>query len=79
MIKSSLKHDFKFHKNFLIFEVVPRNSEFDFEQISFNLFKSPDGKIFQDDRDPGLNYFIVINIESKETTYINKSDIKNFL
>ena len=31
-------------------EMAPNNSEFDFEQISFKPFESPDGKIFQDDR-----------------------------
>ena len=61
------------------FEMVPHNFEFDFEQISFNPFESPDGKIFQDDRDPNLNYFHKINIPSKETIYLNETDIKNFL
>ena len=79
MIKSSLKHDFKFHKNFTSFEIAPNYFEFDFEQISFNLFESQNGKIFQDDRDPDLNYFDEINNPSKETTYINEADIKNFL
>ena len=60
------------------FEMTPKNSEFDFEQISFNLFESQDGKIFQDDRDPDLDYFDEINISSKETTYINETDIKTF-
>ena len=55
------------------------NTDTDFEQISFNPFESPDGKIFQDVRDPDLNYFDEINIPSKETTYINETDIKNFL
>ena len=58
------------------FEVAPRNFEFDFEQISFNPFESQDGKVFQDDRDPDLNYFNEINISSKETTYINETNIK---
>ena len=57
-------------------EMVPKNSEFDFEQISFNPFESQDGKIFQNDRDLDLNYFDEINISSKETTYINETDIK---
>ena len=61
------------------FEMAPKNSEFDFEQFFFNPFESQDGKIFQDDRDPNLNYFDEINILSKETTYINDADIKNFL
>ena len=46
-MKPSLKHDFKFHKSFMNFEMAPKNSEFDFEQISFNPFESQD----QDDRD----------------------------
>ena len=79
LIKSSLKHDFKFHESFMSFEMAPKNSEFDFEQFFFNPFESQDGKIFQDDRDPNLNYFDEINILSKETTYINDADIKNFL
>ena len=57
-------------------EMVPKNSEFDFEQISFNPFESQDGKIFQNDRDLDLNYFHEINISGKETTYINETDIK---
>ena len=61
------------------FEMAPNNSEFDFEQISFNPLESPNGKIFQDDRNPDLNYFDEINIPSKETTYIKQIDIKNFL
>ena len=77
LLKSfSLKHDFKFHKSFMSFEVAPRNFEFDFEQISYNPFESQDGKVFQDDRDPDLNYFNEINISSKETTYINETNIK---
>ena len=55
--QSSLKHDLHFIKNFMTFEMAPNNSEFDFEQISFKPFKCPDGKIFQDDRDPDINYF----------------------
>ena len=58
--------------------MAPNNFEFDFEQFSFNPFESPDGKIFQDDRDPDLNYFDEIKIPSKETTYINETQ-KNFL
>ena len=46
------------------FEMAPKNSEFYFEQVSFNLFESKDGKIFQDDRNPDLNYFDEINISS---------------
>ena len=61
------------------FEMAPKNSEFYFEQVSFNLFESKDGKIFQDDRNPDLNYFDEINISSKEATYINETDIKKFL
>ena len=52
------------------------NSEFDFEQISFKPFESSDEKNFQDDRDPDINYFNEINIPSKETTYLNETDIK---
>ena len=59
--------------------MAPNNFEFDFEQIYFNLSKSPNGKIFRDNRDPDLNYFDEINIPSKETTYINETDIKIFL
>ena len=59
--------------------MAPNNFEFDFEQIYFNLSKSPNGKIFQDNRDPDLNYFDEINIPSEETTYINETDIKNVL
>ena len=63
----------------MTFEMAPNNLDFDFEQISFKPFESPDGKIFQDDRDPDLNYFDEINIPSKEKTYLNDTDIKNFL
>ena len=59
--------------------MAPNNFEFDFEQIYFNLSKSPNGKIFRDNRDPDLNYFDEINIPSKETTYINETDMKNVL
>ena len=79
MFKSSLKQDFKFHIDFVSFEMAPNNFEFDFEQIYFNLSKSPNGKIFRDNRDPDLNYFDEINIPSKETTYINETDMKNVL
>ena len=44
-----------------------------------NPLESLDGKIFQVDQDPDLNYFQEINIKSKETTYINETDIKSFL
>ena len=37
--------------------MAPNNFEFDFKQIYVNPFESPDVKIFQDDRDPDLNYF----------------------
>ena len=63
----------------MTFEMVPNNFKFDFEQFFFKPFESPDGKIFQDDRDPDLNYFDEINIRSKETTYLNETDIKDFL
>ena len=56
------------------FEMPQSNFEFSFDQIYFNPFKSPDEKIFQDDRDP--DYLDDINILSKETTYINETDIK---
>ena len=49
--------------------MASNNFEFDFEQISFNSFKSfesPDGKTFHNDRDPNLNYLDEINIPSKE-------------
>ena len=72
VIKSFLKQKkikFKFQKIFMSFEVAPNNFEFDFEQISFNPFQSPDGKLFPDNRDPCLNYFDEINIPSKERTY----------
>ena len=36
LIKSSLKHDFKFHKKFMSFEMARNNFEFNFDQISFN-------------------------------------------
>ena len=52
------------------FEMAPKNFEFNFEQIFFNPFESPDGKIFQDDKYPDLNYFDEINIPSNETIYI---------
>ena len=39
------------------FEMAPKNSEFDFEQTSFNLVESQDQKISQNDRYPDLNYF----------------------
>ena len=61
------------------FEMAPKNSEFDLEQISFNPFESQDEKIFQDGRDLDLNYFDDINISSKETIYINETDIRNFI
>ena len=47
--------------------------------ISFNPFESSDGGIFQYNRDPDLNYFDEINIPSKGTTYMNETDMKNFL
>ena len=37
--------------------MAPNKLELNFEQISFNPFESPHGKIFHDDRDPDLNYF----------------------
>ena len=37
-----------------------------FEQISRNLFELPDGKIFQDDRDPDLNYFGETNVQIRK-------------
>ena len=55
--------------------MTPNIFEFDFEQNFFNLLESPDGKIFSDDREPDLNYFDEINIPSKETRYINETDI----
>ena len=63
----------------MTFEMAPNNFEFDFEQISFKPFECPGGKIFQNDRDPDLNCFDEINIPSKEATYLNETDIKNFL
>ena len=60
------------------FEMAPNNFEFDFEQISFNPFESPDGKMFQDDRNRDLNYFNGTNIPRRETTYINETDVINF-
>ena len=63
----------------MTFEMAPNISELDFEQISFKPFESQDGKIFQNDRDPDINYSDEINIPSKETTYLNETDIKNFL
>ena len=57
--------------------MAPNNFEFDFAQISFNTFESRDGNIFQDDRDPDLNYFDETNILSKETTYINETDMRH--
>ena len=46
--------------------VMALNSfEFYFKQSSFNPFKSPDRKSFQDDRDPDLKYFDEINILNK--------------
>ena len=59
------------------FEMPQSNFDFNFHQIYFNPFKSPDENIFQDDRYP--DYLDEINILSKETTYINETDIKNFL
>ena len=58
--------------------MAPNNFEFDFKQISFNPFESPDEKFFKDDRDPDLNYLDEINIQRRETTYTNKIDTKNF-
>ena len=63
----------------MTFEIAPNNFEFDFQQISFKPFESPDGKIFQDDRDLDLNYFNEINIPGKETTYLSETDRKSFL
>ena len=37
-----------------------------FEQISLNPFELPDGKIFQDDRDPDLNYFDETNVQIRK-------------
>ena len=59
--------------------MAPNNFEFDFAQISYNTFESRDGNIFQDDRDPDWNYFDETNILSKETTYINETDMKNLI
>lgn len=56
--------------------MVPNSFEFDFEQISLNPVESPHRKIFQYDRHQDLNYFNEINISSKESTYINETDIK---
>ena len=63
----------------MAFEMAPNICKLDFEQISFKPFESPDGKIFQNDRDPDINYFDEINIPSKEATYLNETDIKNIL
>ena len=63
----------------MTFEMAPNNSEFDFEQISFKPFESPVGKIFQDGKDPDINYFDKINIPRKETAYLNEIDIKKIL
>ena len=63
----------------MTFEMAPNISELDFEQRFFKPFESPDGKMFQNDRDPDINYFDEINIPSKEMTYLNETDIKNFL
>ena len=56
--------------------MVPNSFEFDFEQISLNPVESRHRKIFQYDRHQDLNYFNEINIFSKESTYINETDIK---
>lgn len=56
--------------------MVPNSFEFDFEQISLNPVESRHRKIFQYDRHQDLNYFNEINISSKESTYINETDIK---
>ena len=62
------------------FEMAPNNFEFDFEQKFLLIRLNPQiEQTFQDDRDPDLNYFYEVNIPSKETTYINETDIKNFL
>ena len=39
------------------FETTPNIVDFDFKQISFNLFKFPEEKPFHDDRDADLYYF----------------------
>ena len=41
----------------MTFEMAPKNVEFDFEQISFKTFESPNGKKIQDDSNSDLNYF----------------------
>ena len=61
-----------FHKTF-------KSIEFDFKQISFDPFESSDVKIFQDDRDPDLDYFDEINIPGKKRINKNQTDIKIFL
>ena len=74
-----IKHGFTFHKHFISFEIAPNNFEFVFERISFNQFEYPDRKFFLDDRDPDFNYFNEINIPSKETTYVNDTNVRGFL
>ena len=62
-----------------MFQKTFKSIKFDFEQISFDPFEFPDVKIFQDDRDPDLNYFDEINIPGKKRINKNETDIKIFL
>ena len=48
-------------------------------KILFNPFEHPNENIFQNHRDPDLNYFDEINLPNKKTTYMNETDITNFL
>ena len=52
---------------------------FNLEKSYFSPLEVPGGRIFQEDRDLYLNYFDRRNIQNKETTYLNKTQFKNFL
>ena len=62
------------------FKMASNNLELDFEQ-SLLIHSNPQMnlRIFQNDRDPALNYFDKKKISNNETIYINETDIKKLL
>ena len=49
--------------------MAPNKMDFNFEQVSFNPFKSSDDKTFQGHRDPDLNYFDETKIQNKKNIF----------
>ena len=62
------------------FKMASNNLELDLEE-SLLIHSNPqmNFRIFQNDRDPALNYFDKKKISNNETIYINETDIKKFL